>query len=436
MTDTDVQSIIELTRKYHREQEASGTEFVPGVTPILPAGAVLDEDDRAALVEHALQLRIASGATALRFERKFAKTIGVRKAHLTNSGSSANLLALASLTVPELEDHRLRPGDEVITVAAGWPTTVNPIVQCGLVPVFVDVDLATYNTTVERVEAAIGPRTKAIMMAHTLGNPFQATEIAQLAKDRGLFLVEDNCDALMSTYQGRTTGTFGDYSTVSFYPAHHLAMGEGGCVLSNSVELARITESMRDWGRDCWCEPGEDNKCLKRFTYQMGDLPLGYDHKYIFSHIGYNLKSTDLQAALGLSQLGKLDDFTAARKRNWQRLRDGLEGVPGLLLPEATPGSDPSWFAFVLTLTEDAPFRRAELVDFLNARRIGTRLLFAGNLVRHPAYRDVEHRVSGGLANSDIIMERTFWIGVYPGITAEMTDYMVASIREFVDTHR
>ncbi|MFF3263914.1 lipopolysaccharide biosynthesis protein RfbH [Streptomyces sp. NPDC002932] len=436
MTDTDVQSIIELTRKYHREQEGSGTEFVPGVTPILPAGAVLDEDDRAALVEHALQLRIASGATSLRFERKFAKTIGVRKAHLTNSGSSANLLALASLTVPELEDHRLRPGDEVITVAAGWPTTVNPIVQCGLVPVFVDVDLATYNTTVERVEAAIGPRTKAIMMAHTLGNPFQATEIAQLAKDRGLFLVEDNCDALMSTYQGRTTGTFGDYSTVSFYPAHHLAMGEGGCVLSNSVELARITESMRDWGRDCWCEPGEDNKCLKRFTYQMGDLPLGYDHKYIFSHIGYNLKSTDLQAALGLSQLGKLADFTAARKRNWQRLRDGLEGVPGLLLPEATPGSDPSWFAFVLTLTEDAPFRRAELVDFLNARRIGTRLLFAGNLVRHPAYLDVEHRISGGLTNSDIIMERTFWIGVYPGITAEMTDYMVASIREFVAKHR
>ncbi|MFD7862984.1 lipopolysaccharide biosynthesis protein RfbH [Streptomyces sp. NPDC057682] len=435
MTDADARSIIELTRKYHRDQDTSGQEFVPGVTPILPAGAVLDEDDRAALVEHALGLRIASGATALRFERKFAKAVGVRKAHLTNSGSSANLLALASLTVPELEDRRLRPGDEVITVAAGWPTTVNPIIQCGLVPVFVDVDLGTYNTTLERVEAAIGPRTKAIMMAHTLGNPFQATEIAQLAADRDLFLVEDNCDALMSTYQGRKTGTFGDYATVSFYPAHHLAMGEGGCVLSNSVELARITESMRDWGRDCWCEPGEDNKCLKRFTYQMGELPHGYDHKYIFSHIGYNLKSTDLQAALGLSQLGKVDDFTAARKRNWQRLRDGLEGVPGLLLPEATPGSDPSWFAFVLTLTEDAPFRRAELVEFLNARRIGTRLLFAGNLVRHPAYLDVEHRVSGGLENSDIIMERTFWIGVYPGITAEMTDYMVASIREFVGKH-
>ncbi|WP_225843836.1 lipopolysaccharide biosynthesis protein RfbH [Streptomyces albus] len=435
MADPDVQSIIELTRKLHRDREASGQDFVPGVTPILPAGAVLDEDDRAALVEQALQMRIASGATALRFERKFARTVGVRKAHLTNSGSSANLLALASLTVPELEDRRLRPGDEVITVAAGWPTTVNPIVQCGLVPVFVDVDLATYNTTVERIEAAIGPRTKAVMMAHTLGNPFPAAEIAQLVQDRELFLIEDNCDALMSTYQGRNTGTFGDYSTVSFYPAHHLAMGEGGCVLSNTVELARLAESMRDWGRDCWCEPGEDNKCLKRFTYQMGELPRGYDHKYIFSHVGYNLKSTDIQAALGLSQLDKLPGFVEARKRNWRRLRDGLDGVPGLLLPQATPGSDPSWFGFVITLTEDAPFSRAELVDFLTARRIGTRLLFAGNLLRHPAYRDVTHRVSGGLANSDIIMERTFWVGVYPGITAEMADYMVSSVREFVGKH-
>jgi len=436
MADTDVQSILEQTRKLHRDREAREQEFVPGVTPILPSGAVLDEDDRAALVEQALQLRIASGATALRFERLFAKTIGVRKAHLTNSGSSANLLALASLTVPELEDRRLRPGDEVITVAAGFPTTVNPIIQCGLVPVFVDVDLATYNTTVERVEAAIGPRTKAIMMAHTLGNPFPVAEIAELARERDLFLVEDNCDAVLSTYRGRNTGTFGDYSTVSFYPAHHLTMGEGGCVLSNSLELARITESMRDWGRDCWCEPGEDNKCLKRFSYQMGDLPLGYDHKYIFSHVGYNLKATDIQAALGLSQLPKLPDFVAARRRNWRRLREGLDGVPGLLLPKATPGSDPSWFGFVITLTEDAPFSRPELVDFLTARRIGTRLLFAGNLLRHPAYRNVEHRVSGDLTHSDIITERTFWLGVYPGITTEMTDYMIASLREFVDKHR
>ncbi|GAA2343500.1 lipopolysaccharide biosynthesis protein RfbH [Streptomyces kunmingensis] len=436
MADTDVQSILELTRKLHRDQDADAHEFVPGVTPILPSGAVLDEDDRAALVEQALQLRIASGAAALRFERLFAKTIGVRKAHLTNSGSSANLLALASLTVPELEERRLRPGDEVITVAAGFPTTVNPIIQCGLVPVFVDVDLATYNTTIERIEAAIGPRTRAIMMAHTMGNPFPAAEVEQLARDRDLFFVEDNCDAVLSTYQGRNTGTFGDYSTVSFYPAHHLAMGEGGCVLSNTLELARITESMRDWGRDCWCEPGEDNKCLKRYKYQMGDLPQGYDHKYIFSHVGYNLKTTDIQAALGLSQLPKLPDFVAARKRNWRRLREGLDGLPGLLLPEATPGSDPSWFGFVITLTDDAPFSRLELVDFLNSRRIGTRLLFAGNLLRHPAYRTVDHRVGGELTNSDIITERTFWIGVYPGITTEMTDYMTASIREFVAKHR
>ncbi|MET7641833.1 lipopolysaccharide biosynthesis protein RfbH [Streptomyces sp. NPDC005438] len=432
MADADVQSILELTRKLHRDRDPSEREFQPGVTPILPSGAVLDEDDRAALVEQALEMRIASGSTALLFERRFAKTIGVRKAHLTNSGSSANLLALASLTVPELEDRRLRPGDEVITVAASFPTTVNPILQCGLVPVFIDVDLHTYNTTVERIEQAITPRTKAVMLAHTMGNPFPVAEVAQLCEDRDLFLVEDNCDAVSSTYQGRTTGTFGDYSTVSFYPAHHLAMGEGGCVLSNTLELARITESMRDWGRDCWCEPGEDNKCLKRFSYQMGDLPLGYDHKYIFSHVGYNLKTTDMQAALGLSQLAKLPDFVAARKRNWARMREGLDGVPGLLLPEATPGSDPSWFGFVITLAEDAPFGRPELVDFLNSRRIGTRLLFAGNLTRHPAYRHENYRVSGDLTNSDIITERTFWIGVYPGISTEMIDYMTASIREFV----
>jgi dTDP-4-dehydro-2,6-dideoxy-D-glucose 3-dehydratase len=434
MSDPEVQAILELTRKLHRSREAAVEGFVPGVTPILPSGAVLDEDDRAALVEQALQLRIASGAAALRFERLFAKTIGVRKAHLTNSGSSANLLALASLTVPELKDRRLRPGDEVITPAVGFPTTVNPIVQCGLKPVFVDVDLATYNTTFERVRDAIGPKTKAIIIAHALGNPFPVAEIAELAQERGLFLIEDNCDAVLSTYQGRNTGTFGHYSTVSFYPAHHLTMGEGGCVLSNTLELARYVESMRDWGRDCWCEPGEDNKCLKRYDYQLGELPHGYDHKYIFSHIGYNLKSTDLQAGLGLSQLPKLPDFVAARKRNWQRLRAGLEGVRGLLLPEATPGSDPSWFGFVITLTDDARYDRTDLVKFLNSRKIGTRLLFASNLLRHPAYQqDVAHRVSGELTNADIITDRTFWIGCYPGVTTEMIDYMVASIREFAE---
>ncbi|MEV0565179.1 lipopolysaccharide biosynthesis protein RfbH [Dactylosporangium sp. CA-152071] len=433
MADEVKQLILEQTRKLHRDRAAADQGFVPGVTHIMPSGAVLDEDDRAALVEQALEMRIASGATALRFERLFARTIGVRKAHLTNSGSSANLLAVASLAAPELGDRRLRPGDEVITVAASFPTTVNPLLQHGLVPVFVDVDLGTYNTTVERVEAALSPKTRMVMMAHTMGNPFPVAEIRQLCKDRGLFLVEDNCDAVLSTYQGQTTGTFGDYSTVSFYPAHHLTMGEGGCILTDSLELARITESMRDWGRDCWCEPGQDNKCLKRFDYQMGDLPYGYDHKYIFSHVGYNLKATDIQAALGLTQLTKLEDFVAARRRNWQRLRDGLDGTPGLLLPEATPGSDPSWFGFVITLTADAGFERRALVDFLQSRNIGTRLLFAGNLARQPAYRDEPYRVSGTLENSDVITERTFWIGVFPGVTAEMIDYMVASIREFAE---
>ncbi len=435
MADSDVQAILELTRKLHRDREASAGGFEPGSTLILPSGAVLDEDDRAALVEPALNMKIASGALALRFERLFARTIGVRKAHLTNSGSSANLLALSSLLAPELGDRRLRPGDEVITVATSFPTTVNPILQHGLVPVFVDIDLGTYNTTVERVQAAIGPRTRAIMMAHTMGNPFEAAEIVALCREHGLFLVEDNCDAVLSTYGGQVTGTFGDYATVSFYPAHHLTMGEGGCVLTNSLELARIVESMRDWGRDCWCEPGEDNKCHKRFEYQMGDLPYGYDHKYIFSHVGYNLKTTDIQASLGLSQLTKLDDFVAARKRNHRRLSEALDGVPGLLLPKATPNSDPSWFGFVITLAEDVPYTRRDMVRFLQDRRIGTRLLFAGNLLRHPAYQGQEYRVVGDLTNSDIVTERTFWIGVYPGVTTEMVDYMAASIREFVAEH-
>jgi CDP-6-deoxy-D-xylo-4-hexulose-3-dehydrase len=416
-------------RKYHQENAVD--EFVPGVTPILSSGAVLDEDDRAALVEAAVEMRIAAGVSSRRFETAFARTLGLRKAHLTNSGSSANLLALSAFTSPQLDDLRLRPGDEVVTVAAGFPTTVNPIIQNGLVPVFVDVELGTYNTTVDRIEAAIGPRTRAIMIAHALGNPFPADEVAQLAEDRGLFFVEDNCDAVGSLYRGRLTGTFGDVSTVSFYPAHHITMGEGGCVLTANLALARIIESMRDWGRDCWCEPGEDNTCRKRFTYQLGDLPEGYDHKYIFSHVGYNLKSTDLQASLGLTQLRKLPEFGAARRRNWRRLRASLENVPGLLLPEPTPGSDPSWFGFAITVQPDASYTRRELVAFLESRRIGTRRLFGGNLTRHPAYRDREHRVVGELTNSDIITERTFWIGVYPGITTEMIDYVAESIHEF-----
>ncbi|MYW65831.1 lipopolysaccharide biosynthesis protein RfbH [Streptomyces sp. SID8379] len=433
MTSSGKALLLESVRKYHHEADTD-QPFEPGVTPLLPAGAVLDEEDRVALVEAALELRITAGVRTRKFESAFARLFKLRKAHLTNSGSSANLLAVTALTSPRLGEHRLRPGDEVITVAAGFPTTVNPIVQNGLVPVFVDIDLTTYNTTADRVAAAIGPKTRAIVIAHALGNPFEVAEIAALAEEHDLFLVEDNCDAVGSTYQGRLTGTYGDLATVSFYPAHHMAMGEGGCVLTRNLALARVVESLRDWGRDCWCEPAEDNKCLKRFDHQMGTLPHGYDHKYIFSHVGYNLKPTDLQAALGLTQLAKLETFIAARRRNWQALRDGLEGTPGLLLPEPTKGSDPSWFGFALTVDADAAYTRGELTAHLEARRIGTRRLFAGNLTRHPAYQDVNYRVVGPLTNSDIVTERTFWIGVHPNLTQEMTTYMADSIREFATT--
>jgi CDP-6-deoxy-D-xylo-4-hexulose-3-dehydrase len=427
--------VLDEVRKYHADQQAD-TGFIPGVTEIWPSGAVIDADDRAALVEAALDLRIAVGQRSRTFESRFAKLLGRRKAHLTNSGSSANLLALTALTSHVRGDRALRPGDEVITVAAGFPTTVNPIVQNGLVPVFVDVELPIYNTTAERVAAAIGPKTRAIMIAHALGNPFEVGEIAALAEEHGLAFVEDNCDAVGATYDGRLTGTFGDLATVSFYPAHHLTMGEGGIVVTSDLKLARAVESLRDWGRDCWCEPGENNTCLKRFAHQMGNLPHGYDHKYTFSHIGYNLKTTDLQAGLGLSQLDKLDSFVAARRHNWQRLREGLNDVPFLRLPEPTPRSEPSWFGFIITVDPKAPFGRAALVNFLEARKIGTRQLFAGNLTRQPAWVGRPHRVVGGLANSDLITEQTFWVGVYPGLTDEMIDYVIASVREFTRSYR
>ncbi|MCQ4205907.1 lipopolysaccharide biosynthesis protein RfbH [Streptomyces longispororuber] len=423
--------VLDAVRDYHRAT-ASDTGFKPGVTEIWPSGAVLDEEDRVAIVEAALTMRIAAGPSSKKFESDFAKLLKRRKAHLTNSGSSANLLAISALTSETLGDRRLKPGDEVITVAAGFPTTVNPILQNGLIPVFVDVDLTTYNTTADRVAQAIGPRTRAIIIAHALGNPFEVAEVAQLAKDHDLFFVEDNCDAVGTLYDGRITGTFGDLSTVSFYPAHHLTMGEGGCVLTNNLRLARVVESLRDWGRDCWCEPGKNNTCFKRFEYQMGNLPAGYDHKYIFSHVGYNLKGTDIQAALGLTQLAKLDGFVEARRRNWRRLREGLDGLPGLLLPEPTPRSLPSWFGFVITVDPKARFTRAELVAHLEERKIGTRRLFSGNLTRQPAYIGRPHRIVGDLTNSDIITEHTFWIGVYPGLTDEMLDYVVATIKEFV----
>jgi CDP-6-deoxy-D-xylo-4-hexulose-3-dehydrase len=396
---------------------------------------VFDEDDRVALVEAALDMRIVAAGSAREFESNFAKTLGLRKAHLVNSGSSANLLAISALTSPQLVDRQLKPGDEVITVAAGFPTTVNPILQNGMVPVFVDVELGTYNATAEAVAAAVGPKTKAIALAHTLGNPYEVAEIAKIAADNELWFVEDNCDALGSTYNGKLTGTFGDLATVSFYPAHHITMGEGGVVATNDLHMARIVESMRDWGRDCWCNPGEDDRCAKRFKWQLGTLPEGYDHKYIYSHIGYNLKATDQQAALGVTQLKKLPQFAEARRRNWKRLSEGLDGLPHLLLPKATPGSDPSWFGFVITVQPDAPFTKRALVAFLENRKIGTRQLFAGNLTRHPAYEGANYRVVGDLTNSDIITEHSFWIGVHPGLSDEMVDYMVESVREFVTSN-
>ncbi|TDV34226.1 lipopolysaccharide biosynthesis protein RfbH [Actinophytocola oryzae] len=430
MSDVTADLILDSVRQFHRDREL-GRSFVPGVTPILPSGAVFDEDDRVALVEAALNMRIAAGPSASTFERDFARLFGRRKAHLTNSGSSANLLALTALTQRELGSRRLRPGDEVITVAAGFPTTVNPIIQNQMIPVLLDVELGTYNTTADRVAAAIGPRTRAVMIAHALGNPFPVAEVADLAKEHGLYFVEDNCDAVGSTYQGTLTGTFGDFATTSFYPAHHLTMGEGGCVVTDNLVLARLVESLRDWGRDCWCEPGAQDTCHKRFSQQLGGLPHGYDHKYTFSHVGYNLKTTDLQASLGLSQLRKLTEFGDLRRRNWRRLREALDGVRGLILPEPTPGSDPSWFGFVLTVAPDAEFDRGEIVTFLESRKIGTRMFFSGNLVRQPAYQDAHVRIAGDLTNSDIVTERTFWIGVYPGLTTEMIDYVAESILEF-----
>jgi NDP-hexose-3,4-dehydratase len=431
MSDATKAEILALVRELDAER-APTTGFAPGTTPILSSGAVLDAEDRVALVEAALEMRIASGTYSVKFERLFAKYFDLRKAHLTNSGSSANLLALSALRAPDLGDRRLRPGDEVITVAAGFPTTVNPIVQNGMVPVFVDIDMATYNTTAERVAAAIGPKTRAIIIAHALGNPFEAEEIAALAEEHGLWFIEDNCDAVGSTYRGALTGTFGHLSTVSFYPAHHITMGEGGCVLTDSLQLAHLVESYRDWGRDCWCEPGEDDRCHKRFGWQLGTLPEGYDHKYTFSHVGYNLKSTDLQAALGLRQLERVTEFGDARRKNWERLRGELDGTRHLVMPEATPGSEPSWFGFVLSLTDDAPFTRNDIQQHLESQQIRTRLLFSGNLTRHPAYQDVEYRVVGGLENSDRVVDKTFWIGCYPGVTDEMISYMGRTIREFV----
>lgn len=432
MPDRLRQEILSCVSRYH-EAAFADKPFIPGETPVPVSGRVFDADDLIHLVDASLDFWLTTGRYAEQFEREFARWAGVSHALLCNSGSSANLLALSALTSVKLGERRLSPGDEVITVAAGFPTSVNPIVQNNLVPVFMDIELGTYNIDVNHLDEAVGPRTRAIMLAHTLGNPFNLDAVLEVCRCHGLWLIEDNCDALGSTYRGQLTGSFGDMATVSFYPAHHITMGEGGCVMTNQAKLRKIVESFRDWGRDCWCAPGKDNTCGKRFEWQLGALPYGYDHKYTYSHIGYNLKLTDMQAAVGVAQLKKLPTFIEARKHNWRLLYEGLKPLEEFfVLPEATPGSDPSWFGFVITVRPKAPFTRDELVRYLDSRKIGTRLLFAGNLIRQPAYQSVQYRVVSDLVNTDLVMKQTFWVGVYPGMTETMLAFVVETIEGFV----
>lgn len=423
--------IFDLVREIHLLRYG-GREFIPGKTPVRYAGRVFDEQEMINLVDASLDFWLTAGRFAEEFESRFAEYFDVSDAVLVNSGSSANLVAMSTLTSPKLEERQLRPGDEVITAAAGFPTTVAPVVQNGLVPVFVDVQLATYNVIEEQVAEAIGPKTRAIFIAHTMGNPFNLAALTGLAEKHHLWLIEDNCDALGSRYEGRLTGTFGDLATFSFYPAHHITMGEGGCVVTNSEDLARVARSFRDWGRDCYCSGGENNTCGKRFTQQFGSLPYGYDHKYVYSHIGYNLKVTDMQAAIGVAQLDKLEGFIQARKSHFKAIHDGLKPFEDrIILPEATPASDPSWFGFVISVRPGARFTRNELTGYLEQAGIETRNLFSGNLTRQPAYLDIPKRVVGDLRNTDFIMENTFFIGVYPGLDDAQIGYVLDRFNEF-----
>jgi CDP-6-deoxy-D-xylo-4-hexulose-3-dehydrase len=409
------------------------SEFVPGKSNIPVTGKVFGVPEILAAMQSSAEFWLTSGPYSVDFENRFAKVVGMRHAFMVNSGSSANLIALSALTSPKLGDKALRPGDEVITVAAGFPTTVTPILQNGLTPVYVDVDLSTYVANEVALEAAISPRTRAIMMAHTLGNPFNLELVAKLAEKHDLWVIEDSCDGLGGTYRGKTLGSFGDLSTFSFYPAHHITTGEGGAVLTKKASMKPIVESFRDWGRDCWCAPGCDNTCLKRYEWTLGELPEGYDHKYTYSHLGYNLKSGDIQAAIGLAQLDRLDSFIELRRRNWTYLKSGLKGLEEfLLLPEATENSDPSWFGFALTVKATSPKTRNQIVQELNEAKIATRLLFGGNLLRQPAFMGTPRRVVGELTNTDIVMNDTFWIGVWPGLTIPMLDYMIENLHKIL----
>ena len=426
------EQIAKLVEQY-AALEFAPKEFIPGQTPVPPAGKLLDAMEIKNMVEASLDGWLTTGRFNTEFERNLARFFGVRHAITVNSGSSANLVAFSTLTSPTLNERAIKPGDEVIGVAAGFPTTVNPILQFGAVPVFVDVELGTYNIDSTKIEAAISPKTKAIMLAHTLGNPYNLDVITGLCKKYNLWLIEDCCDALGTTYHGKKVGTFGDLATLSFYPAHHITMGEGGAVLTNEPRLKRIAESFRDWGRDCFCDPGKDNTCGKRFCWKLGDLPEGYDHKYTYSHIGYNLKITDMQAACGLAQLEKAPAFIQKRKDNFEFLKSRLANCEQfLVLPQATTNSDPSWFGFPITLKPNAPITRLELLQKLDAQKIGTRLLFAGNLTRQPSMIGRNFRVSGDLTNTDVVMNQTFWIGLQPALTREMLEFTVSKLEEYI----
>lgn len=423
--------ILDLTARYARVAHAK-KPFTAGSSPVPVSGRVYGEEEMTALVDSSLDFWLTTGRFNDMFEKRLAKFLGLYHVLTCNSGSSANLLAASALTSPMLEDRALKAGDEVITCATGFPTTVNPLLQNGLVPVFVDVDIPTYNIRPDLIEAAVTPKTKAIMVAHTLGNPFDLDVVMAVAKKHNLFVVEDSCDALGATYNEKMVGTFGDIGTVSFYPAHHITMGEGGAVFTNSAKFKRILESIRDWGRDCWCAPGADNTCKKRFDWKLGDLPYGYDHKYTYSHIGYNLKITDMQAAVGNAQMDRLDGFIEARRTNFNRLKAALKPLEDMLiLPEATPKSNPSWFGFPITMRDGAPVKRDDLLKHLNEKKIGTRLLFAGNLLRQPYMKGRNYRVHGGVEASDKVMNDTFWIGVYPGLEDPHINYIVDTMTAF-----
>ncbi len=426
------QKIAALVDEY-AQLKYTPQSFKPGETVIPPSGKVLDAAELKSMVEASLDGWLTTGRFNDAFEKKLRDFLGVKFLITTNSGSSANLLAFSALTSPKLKERAIKPGDEVISVAAGFPTTVNPILQFSALPVFVDVDITTHNIDVTKIEAAISPKTKAIMLAHSLGNPFNLKVILEICKTHNLWLIEDNCDSLGSRYNGQLTGTFGDIGTLSFYPAHHITMGEGGAVFTNNAELKMIIESFRDWGRDCYCQPGKDNTCGKRFCWKLGDLPEGYDHKYTYTHAGYNLKITDMQAACGLAQMDKLEGFIQARKDNFKFLYDRLQSCQDfLILPEATPNSDPSWFGFLMTIKPEANIRRVDLLSYLDQEKIGTRLLFAGNLTRQPYMQGRNYRVSGDLTHTDTVMNDSFWVGVYPGLTEEMLDFTAAKIETFL----